>query len=280
MVDSFFPIGSLTADVADAYREGIVDAGKEPEFFVLIAFLLTFGFVRLSTHLIRRDVKWWPGNLEVKGTHVHHLVWGILLLLVVGYAGVALEPDSPWQEVLAVLFGVGAGLTLDEFALWLNLRDVYWSREGRRSIDAVIVAAILAALMVLGFSVWGDLAEDVELAARLVVASAGAVGIALALVNALKGKVLMAITALFVPLVGLVGALRLARPGSVWARFYPEKQHARAVARYASGSPSADAALPGDSHEREQPQRLGDVRTEQREGDGGKERARDQEGAS
>ena len=195
-------IASLTADIADAYRDGIVDAGKQPELFVLIAFLLTFGFVRMSTHLIRRNVRWWPGNLEVKGTHVHHLVWGILLLLLVGYIGVALEPASPWQEVLAILFGVGAGLTLDEFALWLNLRDVYWSHEGRRSIDAVIVAAILAALMVLGFQVWIDLAEDIEVAARVVVATAGVAGIGLALVNGLKGKPLMAVVALFVPLVG------------------------------------------------------------------------------
>jgi hypothetical protein len=128
-------IASLTADIADAYRDGIVDAGKQPELFVLVAFLFTFGFVRMSTHLIRRNVRWWPGNLEVKGTHVHHLVWGILLLLLVGYMGIALEPASPWQEVLAILFGIAAALTLDEFALWLNLRDVYWShqRGGGRS---------------------------------------------------------------------------------------------------------------------------------------------------
>jgi hypothetical protein len=256
-----------------------VDAGKQPELFVLVAFLITFGIVRMNTHLIRRGVKWWPGNLEVKGTHVHHLVWGILLLLVVGYAGVALEPEAPWQEVLAVLFGVGAGLTLDEFALWLNLRDVYWAREGRRSIDAVIVAAILGALMVLGFRVWVDLAKDVELAAQVVVASAGVVGIALALVNALKDKPFMAIAALFVPLIGLVGALRLARPGSLWARLYSEKRRALAVNRFKRGSRSAGTALPGEAHEREQPQRLRDVGVQQRDGDGREERSRDQEGA-
>ena len=180
--------GSLTAEVARIYAEGIVDAGKEPALFTLLAFLLTFAFVRTSTHLIRRGVKWWPGNLEVKGTHIHHLVWGILLLIVVGYLGVVLEPASPWHEVLAILFGVGAALTLDEFALWLNLRDVYWSHEGRRSIDAVIVASILGAVVVMGFSVWVDLADDVRLAAQVTAGAVGFLGLALALVNALKGK--------------------------------------------------------------------------------------------
>lgn len=274
-------MGSVTADLAEAYRDGIVDAGKEPELFVLVAFLLTFGFVRMSTHLIRRGVSWWPGNVEVKGTHVHHLVWGILLLLVVGYVGVAMEPASPWQEVLAILFGIGAGLTLDEFALWLNLRDVYWAEEGRRSIDAVIVAAILGALVILGFGVWVDLARDVELAARLVVASVGLVGVALALVNALKGKLGMAIATLLVPLVGVVGALRLARPGSLWARLvYSRKRLSRAEARFAPASGGARAALPDDPHEREEPDGLRGVRAEERDRDRGEERTGDQERAS
>jgi hypothetical protein len=271
-------IASITADIADAYRDGIVHAGRQPELFVLVAFLLTFGFVRMSTHLIRRNVRWWPGNLEVKGTHVHHLVWGILLLLLVGYVGVALEPASPWQEVLAILFGVGAGLTLDEFALWLNLRDVYWSHEGRRSIDAVIVAAIVAALMVLGFQVWLDLAEDIEVAAQVVVATAGVAGIGLALVNGLKGKPLMAVVALFVPLVGLVGALRLARPGSLWARIYSEGQRTRAEERFRDRSGLARVTHPHVTHEREQPYGLGDVGVDQGDRDRGQERDRDRQG--
>lgn len=225
-------MNQLLDDLANAYDEGIVDAGKQPELFLFLAFLLSFGFIRTSAHLIRAQVSWWPGNVEVKGTHIHHLVWGILLLLIVGYVGIAVEPESPWREVVAVLFGVGAGLTLDEFALWLNLRDVYWSEEGRRSIDAVIVAAVLGALVLLGIGVWIDLAEGVESAVRVVVTGAGVLGIALALVNALKGKFFFAAAALVLPVVGVVGAVRLAKPGSVWARLYRADRETRARSRF------------------------------------------------
>ncbi len=230
-------LGALIADLSSAYQEGVVDGGREPELFGLVAFLLTFAVVRGITHGIRSGARWWPGNLQVKGTHIHHLVWGILLLLVVGYLGVMIEPPAPWHELLAALFGVGAALTLDEFALWLNLRDVYWSHEGRRSIDAVVVAAVLGALGVLGFGVWVDVAEDVELAARVSVAGVGVAAIALAIVNALKGKLYTAIAALVIPAVGIVGALRLAHPASIWARrlYSPDRQR-RAAARFASRS--------------------------------------------
>lgn len=224
---------TIFANIADIYQRGVVDTGKQPELFLLVAFLLSFGFIRTSAHMIRAQVSWWPGNVEVGGTHIHHMVWGILLLLIVGYVGIALEPAARWREVIAVLFGVGAGLTLDEFALWLNLKDVYWSEQGRDSIDAVIIAGVLGALVVLGFRVWVDVAKEVETVARLAVAGAGAMGILLALVNGLKGKLFTAIAALFVPLVGLVGALRLARPGSIWARLYGEERRSRSEARFA-----------------------------------------------
>ena len=149
------------ASVGSLYQRAIVDTGRQPELLFFVAFLLSFAFIRTSAHMIRAQVSWWPGNVEVGGTHIHHLVWGILLLLIAGYVGVAIAPGSPSHEIVAVLFGVGAGLTLDEFALWLNLRDVYWSAEGRRSIDAVIVAATLAGMVLVGFSAWVDLATEV-----------------------------------------------------------------------------------------------------------------------
>jgi hypothetical protein len=131
------------AGLGEAYRDAIVDTGKQAELFFLVTFLLTFGFIRLSTHMIRDQVSWWPGNVEVKGTHIHHLVWGILIVLVVGYVGIAIRPDHPGPEILAVLFGIGAALTLDESALLLHLEDVYWSEEGILSVQITLAAIAL-----------------------------------------------------------------------------------------------------------------------------------------
>jgi lysyl-tRNA synthetase class 2 len=185
-------MASVWTEIGTAYDHWIVDTGKQAELFLLVAFLCSFGFIRLSTHMIRAQVSWWPGNLAVGGTHVHHLVWGIFLMLVVGYGAIAFAPGPPLREVLAVLFGVGAGLTLDEFALWLHLEDVYWTEQGRASIDAVIVAAACGALVLLGLRIWIDVAEDVEAGVRAVVAAAGSagvlLGIALAVANVLRRR--------------------------------------------------------------------------------------------
>ena len=118
-------------DIGHAYQRAIVDSGKQAELLLYVAFLVTFAFIRTSAHMIRAQVSWWPGNVETKGgTHIHHMVWGIIALLVTGFCAIALAPGSPWRELLAVLFGIGTGLTLDEFALWLNLEDVYWAPKG------------------------------------------------------------------------------------------------------------------------------------------------------
>src|SRR5918995_6195983 len=194
----------LLATIADAYREGIVDQGREPEFLFLVAFLVTFGFIRTSAHLIRAQVSWWPGNVEVGGTHIHHLFWGILLLLITGYVGVAIHPGDPWRDIVAVLFGIGTGLTLDEFALWLNLKDVYWSEQGRRSIDAVIVMATFAGLVLIGLKAWLDVAKGVEDAVVGIGGSFGVITILLVIVNLTKEKFLTGVIGLFVPPVAIV----------------------------------------------------------------------------
>src|SRR5438270_5195041 len=121
--------------------------------FVLIgAFLISFLFIRTSARLIRSPrVSWWPGSVTTgSGLHLHHLVWGIVLLLLCGFLSFVTKAKSPWEEILAALFGIGAGLTLDEFALWIHLSDVYWTEEGRSSFDAVVVAAVLGGLIVVG----------------------------------------------------------------------------------------------------------------------------------
>jgi hypothetical protein len=242
-------VDALWDDIRRAYDSGIQAPGKEIHFLVLLAFVCSFGFIRTSTHMIRAQVSWWPGNVETKGgTHIHHLVWGILLLLVFGYLGLALDPDSPWREVVAVFFGIGMGLTMDEFALWLNLQDVYWQEKGRQSIDAVVVTACLLTLTLLGLNFWIDilqavlvwlgvggttLSENESTAALLPLQLLGA---ALAVVCFLKGKRFAGIVGLFVPLVAVVGALRLAKPDSRWARRYGRPKLERARARFAGAA--------------------------------------------
>jgi hypothetical protein len=216
------------------YDRAIVDTGRQAEFLFFVAFLVTFGFIRTSAHLIRAQVKWWPGNVSVGGTHIHHLVWGIVLLMVTGYVGVAVAPPSPWHEICAVFFGIGMGLTLDEFALWLDLKDVYWSQEGRKSIDAVIIAATLTGIVLVGYTAWLDVATEVESAVFAAVGAAGAIGILCVAVNLAKEKFGMAGVGFILPPVAVVGAFRLAKPGSPWARlFYGDAKRLRAQARFA-----------------------------------------------
>jgi hypothetical protein len=210
----------VMGSVASVYRDGIVDTGRETAFLFFISFLVSFGFIRTSAHMIRAQVSWWPGNVEVGGTHIHHLVWGILLLLINGYIGVAIHPGDPWRDIVAVLFGIGTGLTLDEFALWLNLKDVYWSQQGRRSIDAVVIAAALSGVLLISLRSWIDLTTEVADVVQAVVGGIGLLGVILALVNAAKEKFGMAVWSILIPVVGLVGAFRLAKPHSVWARLF------------------------------------------------------------
>jgi hypothetical protein len=192
-------------------------------FLLLAAMLLSFGFIRMSTRLMRSPkVPWWPGSVETGGgLHIHHLVFGIVFILLAGFLEFALQPESPWLEVLAIVFGIGAGLTLDEFALWLYLEDVYWAEEGRRSVDAVIVAAIVGGGFVLGF-----VPLDAGGGGGVAVLAVVALNLAVCTLAALKGKVTSALVGMFVPVVGFAAAIRLARPGSPWAR-----------RRYKPGSP-------------------------------------------
>ena len=140
--------------------------------------------------MIRAQVSWWPGNVSTKGgTHIHHMVFGIITIMVVGWFGVVNEDlGSPGREICAVLFGIGTGLTLDEYALWLNLKDVYWEKQGRASIDAVIIAASVAGLFLVGLRGWIDAADDVESVTKAVVAALGLLGIAIVVINAAKEK--------------------------------------------------------------------------------------------
>ena len=115
------------------------------------------------------------------------------------------------------MFGVGAGFTLDEFALWVYLRDVYWAQEGRRSFDAVIVATVLGLLVLLGLAPFNVKGNNSSIASLIIAVSADLV---LALVVILKGKPLLGLACIFVPIIAPFGILRLASPTSVWARHF------------------------------------------------------------
>ena len=154
-------LSTLIPDVRRAYARDIVDTGKEPAFLLTLAFLLTFGVVRLITYRIHYQRSRLLRNVTTKsGLHIHHLVPGMVLVLISGYLGLVLA-GHPRTDLLAVLFGIGAALVLDEFALLLRLADVYWEPEGRESIDAVVLAGGVCLLYLLGLDFWPHLVEAV-----------------------------------------------------------------------------------------------------------------------
>ena len=167
--------------------------------------------------------------------HVHHRVWGILLVLVVGLLAFRFRPDSPWVEVLATLFGVGAALALDEFALWLHLEDVYWSEEGRKSVDAVMIAAVFGLVLLAGTSPIGIETSDTS-AGVWTLTVAVLVHVLITVICLLKGKIVLGLVGLPARFFSYLGAFRLAKPESFWAtRFYRrEKTIARAARRHAT----------------------------------------------
>jgi hypothetical protein len=137
-------------------HERIPDRPRRRLFVASASFFLTFAAVRAVVYAIEHHIPPFHFIIQPSGRHIHHLVFGILLLLLVGYGwladiGTGVDDSSILlSRLMAILYGVGAALTLDEFALWLNLRDVYWSAEARSSIDAIVLfGALLAA------SAWG-----------------------------------------------------------------------------------------------------------------------------
>ncbi|GHB59732.1 hypothetical protein GCM10010377_58460 [Streptomyces viridiviolaceus] len=218
--------------MGDWWHRNIVEPGKLPLLLALTAFVLTFVITRVVTRLIRAG-KGPFGNVEAGGVHIHHVVPGVVLTVVGGFGAVAGGRHGFGSALSAVVFGVGAGLVLDEFALILHLDDVYWTEAGRKSVEVVVVTASLVGLVLAGFTPFGvdGLSED-ELQNRAGVIAFVAGNFLLSLLALSKGKARMAIFGVIVPVVALVGAVRLARPGSPWSRrFYGRRPRARAKAR-------------------------------------------------
>ncbi|GGW21025.1 hypothetical protein GCM10018980_60590 [Streptomyces capoamus] len=209
----------------------IVEPGKLPLLLALTAFVLTFVVTRVVTRLIRAG-RGPFGNVRAGGLHIHHVVPGVVLTLGGGFGAVASDRHGAGGAVSAVVFGMGAGLVLDEFALILHLDDVYWTEDGRKSVEVVVLTAALVGLLLAGFSPFGvnDLSQE-ELQDRGGALATVSGNFLFSLVALGKGKARTALFGVIVPLVALVGAVRLARPGSPWARrFYGRRPRARATA--------------------------------------------------
>ncbi|MFN8217927.1 MAG: hypothetical protein U0R71_15135 [Solirubrobacterales bacterium] len=225
-----------TATIFSDFWDNLVQHEEQGLFLVLLGFLLSFAFIRMSTRLMRSPrVPWWPGSVvSDSGVHIHHLVFGIVTMMVAGALGFLSFGRSPHTEICAFFFGIGAGLTIDEFALWVHLDDVYWSEEGRSSIDATVIAAAGMLLILLGGSPF-----TIETGSASAVIGSVISGLLLFSWVAIcfaKGRVLHGIVGFFFFPVALYGACRLGKPRSPWARHrYGERRpakQARSEARF------------------------------------------------
>lgn len=211
-------------DMITAWFHRLAEAGRLPLFCFFIGMIIGFVFIRISVRMIRAQVRWWPGNVSSGGgLHIHHVVFGVVFMLLGGVAGLTIPPEVvSWNAFAAFVFGAGAALVLDEFALILHLDDVYWQEKGRASIDAVFVAIAVVGLLVLGVrpvfieDIISSRAEGMPALAGI---GLGLASLSLAVLTLLKGKIWTGLIGLFVPILLLVGAIRLARPGSPWARW-------------------------------------------------------------
>jgi hypothetical protein len=235
-------------------RFDLIAPGRLPLMWCLVAFIVTFLVTRLIVRYIRAHAadsgprRWWqPRNLSVShdadggGFHLHHVVIGVILVLLSGVAMVTLAVDGGAGvfTAAAIVFGIGAALVLDEFALILHLEDVYWAEDGRTSVDAVFVAIAAAGLLVMGFNplsflditIWRS---DASWEARAAVIGWAVVALLLAVVVLLKGKLWTGLVGMGIPPLLVIGAIRLSRPHAPWARWrytgHPRRMH-RALER-------------------------------------------------
>jgi hypothetical protein len=215
------------------FEDDIIGRGRLPLLCCLSAFILTFFVTRTFVRYIRRRAdlgvppRWWePRNIHIGKMHIHHVVVGVLLVMISGVTLVALSVNGhePEYTLGAIVFGIGAALVLDEYALILHLSDVYWEEDGRTSVDAVFAAVAVGGLLVLGLhplmffiSLWHDTTHSVLLRAGVVFAMV--LTLPLAVLVVFKGKVWTGLIGMFfVPLL-VVGAIRLSRPQAPWARW-------------------------------------------------------------
>lgn len=215
------------------FEDDIIGRGRLPLLCCLVAFITTFFVTRTFVRLIRRrkgdgrPPRWWePRNIHIGTKHIHHVVIGVVLVMISGVTLVTMSVNGtePQFTAVAIVFGIGAALVLDEYALILHLSDVYWEEDGRTSVDAVFAAVAVGGLLVLGLhplmffiSLWQDTTHSTLMRAGVVFAMV--LTLPLAVLVVLKGKVWTGLIGMFfVPLL-VIGAIRLSRPQAPWARY-------------------------------------------------------------
>jgi hypothetical protein len=202
--------------------------------WMFLAILVTFLVTRMVTRMIRSGSGGGAGlgNVSLGGNHIHHQVFGILIIIGTGIVLVSQTPSGTALDAAAAVFGIGVGLTVDEFALWLHLKDVYWARQGRQSVDAIFCVLVITGALIGGSSLVTGGIGSAEWWSSI---GGIAITLVLCLICLLKGKIVTGVTGIVVGPVALVGAIRLAKPGSWWAaRRYPARPRraTRAASRY------------------------------------------------
>jgi lysyl-tRNA synthetase class 2 len=227
MMDSFFSLERFFGRLAASgdRQEQVTNALGEPEFihegkwpllFLLFGLLLAFVLVRVNTRLIRSGVKWWPGNIEHGDLHIHHVVFGFTAMVIAGIVEFAVQPTGWTQYIVAFIFGGAMGIALDEFALILHVKDVYWQEAGRQSVDAVVIAIVFICMFLVGLAPL-SISNDAVTTSRWTLFGYIAVHSVFVVITLLKGKMWSGIIGIFIPIFAWVGACRLARPNSPWA---------------------------------------------------------------
>ena len=213
---------------------GRAELSLRPMMWMFLAILITFLITRIVTRLIRSGSGAGAGlgNVRIAGQHVHHQVFGILIIIGTGIVLISAMPRGAALDAAAAVFGVGVGLTFDEFALWLHLEDVYWTDQGRKSVDAIFCVLVITGTLIGGADfVTGRIGTTAWWSS----VAAIAFNLLLCVICLLKGKVVTGVIGLFIGVVALAGAIRLAKPGSWWAahRYASRPRLARrAASRY------------------------------------------------
>lgn len=156
---------SFAQGVKQAYQEH-VDYRKAAALRMWVAFIVTFLFLRALTFGIRYNLLPVHNVVTKSGLHIHHFVWGIFLLLGVGFLALVLE-QARWHPRIGILFGIAAALIIDEFALWLNLEDVYWAKAGRVSVDLAVVFGALLGVYYGANHFWNQVVREAGVAVSI-----------------------------------------------------------------------------------------------------------------